>query len=68
MDNDVNEEEDYIAAGDKLKEMFEEHGGIPETVFISDTEELQSYMIWWCMTAGLQYKRHSSCSYCEGFK
>jgi hypothetical protein len=65
---ELNEEEDYIAAGDKIKELIDEHGSIPEIIYVSDIEELQSYMMWWCMTSGLKYKRHPSRSYCEGSK
>tara|TARA_R110000751_G_scaffold154535_1_gene259567 strand:- start:1108 stop:1326 length:219 start_codon:yes stop_codon:yes gene_type:complete len=68
VDANEREEQDYIDAGDKLKDMFDDHGGIPEMVFISDSEELQSYMMWWLMTAGITFQRHATRSYCEGFK
>ena len=64
----VSEEEDYIAAGDKIKELINEYGSIPELIHVADTEELQSYMLWWCMTSGIKCLRHPSRTYCEGYK
>ena len=69
MDTDkLDEEADYIAAGDKIKELIDNHGSIPEIIYLSDTEELQSYMMWWCMTAGFKWERCTTRSYCEGSK
>jgi|TARA_R100000049_G_C1943780_1_gene88369 hypothetical protein len=63
-----DKENDYITAGDRIKELIDEHGSIPATIYVSDREELQSYIMWWCMTSGIPFKRHPSRTYCEGTK
>ena len=58
----IQDKESQLAV-DKVEELIEDAGGLPYLLYISDTEELQSLMMWYCMSLGIKTERHPSRTY-----
>ena len=61
------QDEESQRAVDKVDELLADVGALRGAVlYISDNEEFQSLMMWYCMSFGLRTGRHATSTYVAG--